>query len=640
MHHSSLNDLPDPLFLVISQDQLLAHNAPRDSPWHPFFDGQLECDWTQSLSNAFESHESIGKISDAIHNAPERGSARSPLKDHGEWIQIHAQWYSDPASNKTYLTVSRELAPLISPRATDQETEALSKRPLLLRLKQAESKLETYLHHFPGVIFSQRSDGSFAFISPRIEDWIGNASTRLTRSTSGLRELIVPEDREVALDTIQTQSPRGTPYSLQYRILNPKTRALIYIYDIRLPIVLNNGTHLQDEGIWIDVTRQAVAENRISTSLWKENLAAITAGLVHDFSNSMAGIFSLSELYHSEMTPDHPRQAGMGQIKDHAMRAQGLVRRIVDMNRDIASEISYHNLEVLIRDHQDILQIILPKSTLLDFEFPDEELLVYLDEVAFRQTLIHFVTNTRDALRDSGTFGIHVEMTDMGYKIHIWDDGPGIDPQDKDRVFDPFFSTKDQQTAAGFGLYAAKAFAENAGGSLQLGTGQYPGAHFILYLPNADTARSSIKHQEPSVHFGKHDDPIQSDTNHINAPTTPSASIVIVSEDREARRYLKDGLAPKNWKLREFPDSSLAAQNIAEEGFSPSIIIFTASKEAPLKTGVLEPLDQWSDEAMTTLFLMPESQRPDSDTLESFDMLLDTSQGINAICARLEPWMA
>ncbi|MEM9026479.1 MAG: HAMP domain-containing sensor histidine kinase, partial [Verrucomicrobiota bacterium] len=585
-------------------------------------------------------HESIEMISDALQKAPIQGSVRSPLKNHGEWIKIHAQWYSDSASAQTYLTVSRELAPLNSPRATDEETEALSTRPLLLRLKQAESKLETYLHHFPGVIFSQRSDGSFAFISPRIEDWIGDASTRLTRSTNGLRELIVPEDRETALDTIQTQSPQGTPYSLQYRILNPKTRTLVYIYDIRLPIVLSNGTHLQDEGIWIDVTRQAVAENRISTSLWKENLAAITSGLVHDFSNSMAGIFSLSELYHSELTPNHPRKAGMGQIKDHAMRAQGLVRRIVDMNRDITSEINYHNLEVLIRDHQDIIQIILPRSAKLDFKFPDEELLVYLDEVAFRQTLIHFVTNTRDALIDPGTFGIHVEIIDTGYKIHIWDDGPGIDHHDQDRVFEPFYSTKDQQSAAGFGLYAAKAFAENAGGSLHLETGQYPGAHFVLYLPDADSARSATEHQETAVQFGKYSDPIKSDTNHINALATPSASIIIVSEDCEARRYLKDGLAPKNWKLREFPDSSLAAQNIAEEGFSPSVIIFTASKEAPLKTDVLEPLDQWSDEVMTTLFLMPESQRPDSETLESFDMLLDTIQGINAICARLEPWMA
>ena len=52
----------------------------------------------------------------------------------------------------------------------------IAMRPLLLRLRQAESRLETYLHHFPGVIFSQRPDGSFAFISPKMQEWIGEGT--------------------------------------------------------------------------------------------------------------------------------------------------------------------------------------------------------------------------------------------------------------------------------------------------------------------------------------------------------------------------------------------------------------------------------------------------------------------------------
>ncbi|MGB0372899.1 MAG: sensor histidine kinase [Opitutales bacterium] len=637
MPHSPLNDLPDPLFLVISRTNLLAHNAHRDSPWHSFFDGHLNQSWANALTEALNAAAPIIAIESAIVQAPIQGNVRTPLNSDGEWLQICAQWYTDGDSEKTYLTLSKELKPLESGNAGDEELDAVASRALLLRLKQAESKLETYLHHFPGILFSQRPDGSFAFISPRIEEWIGNASQRLNRSTSGLRDLIAPEDRENALQTIQENSPKGQPYSLQYRILNPETRALIYIYDIRLPIVLSNGTHLQDEGIWIDVTRQAVAENRISSSLWKENLSTITSGLVHDFSNSMAGIFSLSELYHAEMEPDHPRQEGMGQIKQHAMRAQTLVRRIVDMNRDIAGETAYHNLEVLIRDHEDIIGIILPKSAKLDFQFPDQELLVYLDEVAFRQALIHFVTNARDALRDGGTFGIHIECIDKGFNIHIWDDGPGIPEHDRSRIFEPFFSTKQDQSAAGFGLYAAKAFAESAGGSISLGENKFPGAHFILFLPDADSARPSM--EESSFHQEEASTSLIADA--AQAPQLSSnGSIVIVSKDEEATQYLAQGLAPKNWSIHEYLDSQDAAQNLEDSGASPSVIIFALGTGVQLKSDDLEPLNQWADEAMTTLFLMPDTERPPDDITESFDMLLDTSLGIEGIRARLEPWMA
>ena len=142
------------------------------------------------------------------------------------------------------------------------------------------------------------------------------------------------------------------------------------------------------------------------------------------------------------MPADHPRHEGMGQIKSHAMRAQRLVRRIVEMNRDVAGEVSYHNLEVLIRDHEDIIQIILPKSVQLDLKFPDEEMLVYLDEVAFRQALTHFVTNTREVLPNGGTFGIDIEATAGGFNVHIWDDGPGIPHDVRPRIFQPFCSEK------------------------------------------------------------------------------------------------------------------------------------------------------------------------------------------------------
>lgn len=639
MPHKPLSDLPDPLFLVISQTDLLAHNAPANSSWHTFLENRLNQPWVGALTEAYEHQDGISQIAASIRDNPIRGSIQISLTPSGDWVNIEAHWFGDEQTHKTYLSLSQKLTPLGSPRAQDHELETVSNRPLILRLKQAESRLETYLHHFPGVLFSQRPDGSFAFVSPKMEEWIGDASKRLNRSTSGLRELIAPEDREKALSTISENSPLGKPYSLQYRILNPESRALIYVYDIRLPIVLSNGTHLQDEGIWIDVTRQAVAENRISHSLWKENLASITSGLVHDFSNSMAGIFSLSELYHAEMEPDHPRQEGMGQIKSHAMRAQKLVRRIVDMNRDIAADASYHNLETLIRDYEDIISIILPKSTQLDFQFPDEELLVYLDEVAFRQALTHFVTNTRDALPSGGTFGIHVDSIPGGFEIHIWDDGAGIPDSEKTRIFEPFYSTKDPDTAAGFGLYAAKAFVELAGGSIRLGAGRFPGAHFIVYLPDADSVRSDINRE--SSYLANIDSESESVVSEApQAPYKSSAYLIIINPEDEAGPFLNDGLSSKNWTIITAASSTEAAKLIDAKDEGPSVIIFALGKTASLKIEDLEPLNQWTEEAMITLFTMPECTRPSPDIIESFDMLLDTSIGIQGISSRLEPWMA
>ena len=628
-----LKELPQPLFLVISDGKLRSHTKDSASPWHTLLEDSIGLSWDSAIDAAFGENSATGSIAQAIEAAPERGSYSTPLQTDDTWLQLLAQWHTDPSSKQTYLTLSLELAPLGSPRAQNEALASIPKESLMVRLKQAESKLETYLHHFPGVLFSQRPDGSCAFVSPRMQDWIGDDAARLTRSSGAYHMLIAPDDREKTLHTIRENSPKGKPYSLQYRMLHPKSQALIYVYDIRLPIVLGNGTHLQDEGIWIDVTRQAVAENRISSSLWKENLSAITSGLVHDFSNSMAGIYSLSELYHDEMDPEHPRHEGMGQIKSHAMRAQRLVRRIVDMNREIAGDTSYHNLEVLIRDLEDIIRIILPKSAKVEFEFPDDELLVSLDEVAFRQAFTHFVTNFRDAKPEGGTFGVRVETIEGGFNLHVWDNGPGIDESIGSRVFDPFFSTKENEEGAGFGLYAVKTFAAAANGHLSLGKNTYPGAHFVLFLPNADAAREHTDDYEPYV---------EESSGNFNTSTQLPASrscLVIVGQSEEAIDFLKNGLERNPWDIRIYPSSAAAAAELNEQALTPGVMLFALGQGSTLEANEIALLSRWADEAMTVLFLMPGADRPGADTTESCDMMLDTSLGIEGIQDRLTPWI-
>ena len=73
----------------------------------------------------------------------------------------------------------------------------------------------------------------------------------------------------------------------------------------------------------------------------EEGLATLTNGLVHDFSNLMAGIFSISELYHGMMEKDDPMANGMGQIKKSAMQAQKLVRRIIDLHWENQRPVQY-----------------------------------------------------------------------------------------------------------------------------------------------------------------------------------------------------------------------------------------------------------------------------------------------------------
>ena len=172
---------------------------------------------------------------------------------------------------------------------------------------------------------------------------------------------IFEKDREHFLNALNSNSKSPETFSFSYRVQLPPTGQIVYLLDVRTPIITATQKLLGYDGVLIDITRQAIAEHRLSNSVWREGLATLTNGLVHDFSNLMAGIFSISELYHGMMEKDDPMANGMGQIKKSAMQAQKLVRRIIDLHREKPAARAIHDLRLLLKDQMDLVGIIIPR---------------------------------------------------------------------------------------------------------------------------------------------------------------------------------------------------------------------------------------------------------------------------------------
>ncbi len=406
-----------------------------------------------------------------------------------------------------YATLTPSLAPfreLQKSSLMDFPAHPEGMAQMALRLITAESRLENYMHHFPGVFFGQRPDLSFSFIGPGFQEKFGQPSQSLLRSGAAFLGLLFDKDCDFFLQELEKNSKEKKTFNLTYRVKHPIDGTFVYLLDVRTPLFSPTGLLLGYEGVWLDITRQSIAEARLTSSAWKESLATITSGLVHDFSNIMAGIYSLSELYYDTMDPNNSMYAGMGQIKKSSMQAQKLVRRIIDLNRDLAGQRNYHNIETLIKDQMDLVRIVFPKSTKIETTFTEEDLPVYLDDVAFRQMLLNLCINSRDAMNKTGEISIsvrHVRPGDVvlekahvgtlcvereGVEIHFSDTGSGIDEKHLTKIFDPFFTTKEATKGSGFGLYNARLFVENNKGRIGVHSVKGQGTTFFIYLPLAD----------------------------------------------------------------------------------------------------------------------------------------------------------
>jgi len=374
-------------------------------------------------------------------------------------------------------------------------------REMYVRLLKAETQLEKLSLHWPGVIFSQRPDYSFDYVSGRIEELTGWTLEEWRHQPRRFWDVVHEADAGDLQHQFELAAQTGQRVTSTFRVRNVMTGRVSYVLEHRQPIVSRGRLVLGYEGVWLDVTRQTLAEKRLTSAAWKETLAVVTMGLAHDFSNVMAGIHSLSESFHNELEESHPFWEGMGLIKKSALQASQLVHRIVNLHLGKPGERNYHDLNQIVGELMELVRKVIPRRIEILSELSPEALPVYVDAFEFRQVIINLALNAADAMPARGRLvfrtwrmkeprpGLRVRGEIGRYPcavLSVQDNGCGIKPSHLDLIFDPFFTTKSGTKGSGLGLYNACLFAEKHQGGIGVESQEGQGSDFQVCLPEAD----------------------------------------------------------------------------------------------------------------------------------------------------------
>jgi signal transduction histidine kinase len=104
------------------------------------------------------------------------------------------------------------------------------------------------------------------------------------------------------------------------------------------------------------------------------------------------------------------------------------------------------------------------------------------------QVVLNLVLNAADAVGAGGHVRIAAERGGLGVRLSVEDDGPGIDPNVRNRLFEPFVTTKEVGKGTGLGLAVCRGLVESIGGSIVLDETVTRGARFVVELPAARSA--------------------------------------------------------------------------------------------------------------------------------------------------------
>lgn len=451
--------------------------------------GEREPAWKDALSGCFSAE-------------PVFRSA--PLSTGDEGSRLHYRLETARHGDRVFVRIAS-----ILPSATDLAEGAWdegmrnprAQREMFTRLLRAESQLDRLTRRWPGVIFSQRADFSFHFISSQIEELTGIPVTQWQQQPQLFWDVIHEADAEEVRTRIHRAALLRQPMSFTYRIRHATTGHVTYLLEHRDPTVTGNGIVLGYEGFWIDVTRQTIAERRLSSAAWKETLSVLTMGLAHDFRNLMAGIGALSEQFLSQVEPGHAFAESMGLIMNNSRQASQLVHRIITLHHGKPGERNYHDLNELLKEVSELTAKIIPRRIKLETRTHQGSLPVYLDAVEFRQVVINLLLNAVDAMPDRGQLVVSSSLHDTlpawahgcgtpprlpALALSIADSGTGIKPRHLPNLFDPFFTTKALNKGSGLGLYNARLFVEKHQGAISVESVEGAGATFRVWLPVAD----------------------------------------------------------------------------------------------------------------------------------------------------------
>ncbi|NOY65244.1 MAG: PAS domain-containing protein [Nitrospirae bacterium] len=242
-----------------------------------------------------------------------------------------------------------------------------------------------------------------------------------------------------------------------------------------------------------EILKEQAEKERLRKQLFQTqkmaSLQTLIAGIAHEFNNLLVGIMGNAELI-LNMPADAGIRERVEKISSSSQRAAELIKKMLYYQSAVHSEKQPFNLKVFLLDFQKFVHSIKPEEVDVKFILDIEDLIIYGDPQSLNDAFINIVENAFQAMIDGGRLDIEVRKTIQDGKPYVMlafmDTGEGIAPENLDRVFDPFFTTRDVGSGTGLGLYVAKGVVESHDGKIVVESTQGEGTRFTVYLPYKD----------------------------------------------------------------------------------------------------------------------------------------------------------
>ena len=338
----------------------------------------------------------------------------------------------------------------------------------------------------------------------------------------------------------------------QHLIFGAPATALLFAL---LGLALRRTRHL-----YFEAEKRRAAEEALKHGQRLEALGQLTGGVAHDFNNLLTVIRASVDLLRRPDLPEPRRQRYIEAISDTVTRAAKLTAQLLAFARRQTLKPEVFEVTRSVQTLGEMISTLVGSHIEIVILGAEEPCFVNADAGQFETAIINMAVNARDAMEARGRLTIAVGMAaslpgaaplsqnPYGYvAVSVADTGSGIPPDQFERIFEPFYTTKQAGHGTGLGLSQVFGFAKQSGGEVAVASELGKGSIFTLYLPR--TAASGKSLQTPAA----------------DAPAVSGSgiSVLVVEDNAEVGRFTTDALAELGYATRLVMNATHALEELA-----------------------------------------------------------------------------
>ncbi len=305
-----------------------------------------------------------------------------------------------------------------------------------------------------------------------------------------------------------------------------------------------------------DVTRLRELEAESNHAQRMRAIGTLASGVAHDFNNLLMGVSGCASMALERAASDSPTRVYLEEIRESADSGAAITRQLLDFSRKREREEPICDLNALLERQRPMLERLIGEDIEFVLELGAPGFTIRFEPTRVEQIVMNLAVNARDAMSsaDGGRLLIRTEERLDGEQptiaLTVSDTGTGMPDSVRERIFEPFYTTKRVGHGTGLGLSTVYAMVKNAGGEITVTSAPGEGTTFCILLPRAD-----VLVPEPI------EEPAPEEPEEPEEPAAPAARVVLVVEDeRLVRMTIHHYLSRAGYTILEASSGSEALE--------------------------------------------------------------------------------